>query len=168
MFCTACGTAPQPESAKTVAAFEVPLPTQPERDQFLSLLRQVAQTEGLHVDAASARELQQTARDVPLAKMTLHAAVWRGSNDGESEAVIMDQADHLGQVWIMFSKGRDPLLATKFRDKAVKAIFARWPKTLSLPIMPTGAIPLHDDLVKTAGGYKVAASAAARYAKDAK
>lgn len=95
--------------------------------------------------------------------MTVHAAVWRGTSDGRSEAVIMDQADHLGQVWIMFLTGEDPLLAKRFRDKAVKEIFARWPATLSLPIMPAGAIPLHRDLVRTEHGYEVAHSAAARY-----
>lgn len=33
-----CGKARQPESAKTVAAFEVPLPSEKHRDEFLSVL----------------------------------------------------------------------------------------------------------------------------------
>lgn len=158
-----CGIAPQPESARTVAAYEVSLPTENQRNEFLSLMSRIAQSEGLHLDAASHEELIQTAKAVPLAKMTVRAAVWRGSSDDDAEAVIMDQADHLGEVWIMFSKGEDAQLATKFRDKAVEAIFDRWPGTLSLPIMPTGAIPLHRDLVRTANGYQVAPSAAANY-----
>lgn len=162
-MCVACGNAPQPESAKTVAAFEVLLPTQDEREEFLALLRRTAEAEGLHLDAADTQQLIQTGKDIPAASMTLHAAIWRGTDDDESEAVIMDQADHLGQVWIMFSKGDDPRLASQFREKAVRAIFARWPHTLSLPIMPTGAIPLYRDLVRTPTGYKVAPSAAAKY-----
>ena len=167
VMCAGCGVARQPDSARTVAAFEVPLPTERELDEFLALLRQVAQGEGVHVDAADTQELVQTGKDMPAAKMTLHAAVWRGSDDDRAEAVIMDQADPLGQVWIMFSKGENPKLATAYRNKAVKAIFRRWPETLSLPIMPTGAIPLHQDLVRTANGYKVDPSAAGKYAKDA-
>ena len=162
-MCVACGVAQQPESAKTVAAFEISLPTKDERDEFLAVLRREAEAEGLHVDAADEQRLIQTGRDIPAAKMTLHAAVWRGTDDNESEAVIMDQADHLGRVWIMFSKGEDPRLASQFREKAVRAIFARWPDTLILPIMPTGAIPLHGDLVRTPKGYKVTTSAAAKY-----
>jgi hypothetical protein len=34
-----CGVAPQPESIKTVAAFEVPLQSKAGREEFLSVLR---------------------------------------------------------------------------------------------------------------------------------
>lgn len=163
MACVSCGVAPQPDSIRTVAAYEIPLPAKGERDELIRLLHRLAESDGLHVDAATDEELRQTAEAIPEAKMTVHAAVWRGAGDEHSEAVIMDQADHLGQVWIMFSKGEDPLLAKRFRDKAVKEIFARWPATLALPIMPTGAIPLRRDLVRTENGYEVAHSAAARY-----
>jgi len=40
----------------------------------------------------------------------------------------------------------------------MREIMQRWPCTLSLPIMPTGAIPLHGDLVRTSNGYMVAGS----------
>jgi hypothetical protein len=46
-----CGVAPQPESIKTVAAFEVPLESEADREQFLSVLRTAAEAEGMHVDA---------------------------------------------------------------------------------------------------------------------
>ena len=54
----------------------------------------------MHVDAASSQELERAAKVSPAFAMTLHAAVWRGSNDDEAVASTMDQPDHLGQVWI--------------------------------------------------------------------
>jgi hypothetical protein len=99
--------------------------------------------------------LDSTARAIPEAKMTMHAAIWRGAKDDASEATIMDQYDHLGQVWIMFSRGEDPELARVFREHAMQKIMERWPDTRSLPIMPTGAIPHHRDLQLTPSGYLV-------------
>jgi hypothetical protein len=153
----------QPESMKTVAAFEVPLPSGADRDQFLSVLRAAAQAEGMHVDAASSQELKQQAEASPALEMTMNAAVWRGSNDDEAVASAMDQHDHLGQVWIMFSRGRDPMLTSRFRQSAMREIMVRWPGTLSLPIMPTGAIPLLGDLIRTPNGYIVNPSEAHKY-----
>jgi hypothetical protein len=160
---TGCGYAQQPQSAKTVAAFEVPLPSEPERNQFLSVLRATAQAEGLHVDAASSQELDRQAKVSPAFEMTMNATVWRGSNDAEALASAMDQPDHLGQVWISFFRGEDPTLAGRFRERAMREIMLRWPDTLSLPIMPTGAIPLHRDLIRTPNGYIVNPSEAHKY-----
>jgi hypothetical protein len=64
----------------------------------------------------------------------------------------------------VFSKGEDPQLTTRFRESAVREIMLRWPDTLSLPIMPNGAIPLHRDLVRTPSGYIVNPSEAHKYA----
>jgi hypothetical protein len=157
------GEARQPESMKTAAAFEVPLPSEADRSQFLSVLRAAAKAEGMHVDAASSQELKQQAEASPALEMTMNAAVWRGSNDGEAVASAMDQHDHLGQVWIMFSRGKDPTLTSRFRESAMREIVLRWPGTLSLPIMPTGAIPLHRDLIQTPNGYIVNPSEAHKY-----
>ena len=117
----------------------------------------------MHLDAASTEELEQTAQAMPLAAMTMHAAVWRGPEDEDSEATIMDQHDHLGLVWVMFSKGENPSLAARFRQRVMNKIMGRWPETQTLPIMPTGAIPLHRDLQRTPNGYLVEPSAAATY-----
>jgi hypothetical protein len=158
-----CGIAAQPESAKTVAAFEVPLPSEADRMEFLSALRAAAREEGLHVDAARNQDLQGEAKVMPQAESTLRAAVWRGKDDDEAIASAMDQPDHLGQIWIMFSKGNDPKLNGRFQQRAMDAIMRRWPETLSLPIMPTGAIPLHRDLIKTSNGYVVDPTQAHKY-----
>jgi hypothetical protein len=158
-----CGMAAQPESAKTVAAFEVPLPSEADRDEFLSALRAAASAEGLHVDAARSQDLQSEAKVMPQAESTLRAAVWRGKDDDEAIASAMDQPDHLGQIWIMFSKGNDPKLNGRFQQRAMDAIMRSWPETLSLPIMPTGAIPLHRDLIRTSTGYVVDPTQAHKY-----
>jgi hypothetical protein len=163
LMCSACGVAAQPEGAKTVAAFEIPLPTERERAEFIAIVRDAAEAEGHHLDAADEEELRDTASAIPEARMTVHAAVWRGSDDDEPLATIMDQADHLGLVWIMFSKGEDPDLNRRFQERAMKAIMNRWPNTLSLPIMPNGAIPLHGDLVRTPTGYEVSPAEASKY-----
>lgn len=147
--------AAQPESNRTVAAFEVPLHTPSDRTEFLSLIRQEAEAEGLHVDAASDDSLRQMAEASPAARMTIHAAVWRGTEDDHSEATIMDGHDHLGLVWIMFAQGEDIELATRFRERVMSRIVLRWPETTSLPVMPTGSIPNPYQLVKTPSGYKL-------------
>jgi hypothetical protein len=145
--------APQPESAKTVAAFEVRLPSRADRTEFLSVLRSAAEHEGMHVDAMSDDDLEQQARVSPALKMTVSAAVWRGKNDEEPIASAMDESDHLGQVWIAFHEGEDPALNSRFREAVMREVVRKWPDTLRLPIMPTGAIPLKRDLVQTPNGY---------------
>jgi hypothetical protein len=160
---TGCGGVPQPQSAKTVAAFEVPLPSESDREQFLSVLRAAAASAGMHVDAMSKGELQASAAVSSNFNQTMRAAVWVGSNDVDSVAVASDQSDHLGQVWIMFLRGEDPALATQFRETAMRAIMLQWPDTLSLPIMPSGSIPLHQDLLREGNGYVVNPSQAHRY-----
>lgn len=158
-----CGIAAQPESAQTVAAFEIPLPTAEERTEFLGLLIMVAQAEGLHVDAATREELAHSAQASPLLEQTLHATVWRGTNDDELVASVSDSHAHLGQAWITFFRGENPVLASQFRERAMVAIRRRWPEILLLPIMPTGAIPLSRDLIRTPTGYVVNPEAASMY-----
>lgn len=158
-----CGQARQPESLKTVAAYEVPLPSQADHDQFLGTLRAAAQPLGLHVDAATSQQLQEQSKVGPAFRMTMNATVWRGANDTEPLASAMDQPDHLGQIWISFFRGEDPTLASRLRESAMREIMRHWPDTISLPIMPTGAIPLHSDLIRTSSGYIVNPSAAHKY-----
>jgi hypothetical protein len=160
---SACGVAPQPESAKTVAAFEVPLLSQRDRDHFLEILRHAAAKEGMHVDAASNEELKQQAKGSPALEMTMNATVWKGVDDDEPIASAMDHRDHLGQVWIAFSKGENVMLNSRLREAAMREIMRNWPETLSLPIMPTGAIPMRYDLIRTSDGYVVNPAEAHKY-----
>lgn len=66
----------------------------------------------------------------------------------------------------MFFKSGDPTLAGRFRMRAMHAIMSRWPRTLSLPIMPTGSIPLHWDLIWTPKGHIVDPAEARKYDKE--
>ena len=158
-----CGVTPQPESRRTVAAFEIALPTKQDRTAFLEVFRTAALQDGLHVDAASDEELDRDAAAIPAAKMTINAAAYRGPNDDRPEADVMDQPDHQGRPWITFLRGDNPALATRFRDRVMATIRQRWPETLSLPIMPTGAIPLASDLIRTPEGYILNPAAASKY-----
>lgn len=151
----ACGVSTQPISSEVAAAFEVPLSTAADRGSFLAVLSEVARTEGAHLDAATDDELRETATAMPQAKMSVHAAVWQGADDKESWATIMDQADHLGLVWIMFSRGEDEKQARHFQVSAMRQIRARWPDTLSLPVIDRRTIPLRHDLVRTPHGYRI-------------
>lgn len=160
LACSACGVAPQLKSARTVAAFEVPLSTASDREELVVLLRQEAKAEGFHVDAATADELKQLSEVSPL---TINAAVWRGKDDDEAVASVMDGVDHPGLAWLTFSLSDEPQRTARFREAVMKRIVRRWPKTHALPIMPTGAIPLHEDLLLTGDGYRVKRQAAFKY-----
>lgn len=159
LLCLGC-VAEQPESARTVAAFEVPLPTATEKREFRGVLKEVAEARGYHVDVASEEELRQMSEISPI---TFNASVWRG-NDEESMASAMDFHNRLGRVWISFPQGEDPERSTEFREALIAKIQERWPDTASLPIMPNGSIPLTDDLIRTPSGYEVKPSEASKYA----
>lgn len=159
LFCAACGVAPQSESNRTVAAFEVPLPTSTDKAAFIDLLSRQAKAYGFHVDAASPAELKQLSDVSPI---TMNATVWRG-NDEEVVASAMDFRDHIGRVWISFAKGKERQQFAAFRNALMPRIKSHWPETTSLPIMPNGAIPLTADLVRTSSGYEVKPSAASKY-----
>jgi hypothetical protein len=158
--CAACDTAPQPDSIRTVAAFEVPLSNGSDRDQLIAILRQDAGAEGFHVDAASADELRNLSEVSPI---TINAAVWRGKDDDEAVASVMDGPTHLGLALLTFSRSTEPRRTARYRERAMRRIMLRWPRTQALPIMPDGAIPFHDDLVATPQGYRVKREAASRY-----
>jgi hypothetical protein len=159
LSCAACGVAPQPESDRAVAAFEVPLPSAIDRANFIATLQNSSRAYGYHVDAATPEELRTLSKVSPI---SLNATVWRG-NDEEVVASAMDMSDHLGRVWISFFKGQDFRRFAAFRQTLMAEITKRWPRTASLPIMPSGAIPLSRDLVLTPAGYQVKPSAVPTY-----
>ena len=160
LACAACGAVEQPKSARTVAAYEVPLLTETDKRRFLALLTQQAEAAGFHVDAATDEDLEATSE---VHRQSFNATVWRGKDDEERIASAMDFEDRLGRVWISFSLGEDPVRSRQFRERLVPAIKRAWPDTASLPIIPNGAIPLPGDLVRTPQGYVVNPSEAAKY-----
>jgi hypothetical protein len=162
-FIGGCAAERQPESLKTVAAFEVALPSERDRNEFLSVLDAAAKLEGMHVDSIANAELAREGNSNQAFKQTMLAVVRRGSNDEDVIASATDQLDHLGRIWILFSRGKVPAMATRFRNRAMREITLRWPGTLTLPIMPTGSIPVASDLVRTPTGYVVKPSEAHKY-----
>lgn len=157
----ACGVAEQPDWARTVAAYEVALPTPDDKTRFLEVMSAAAEKEGLHVDSATADELKSLSEVSPI---TFNAAIWRGENDEEALVSAMDFRDNIGRVWVTFSLGQDQALSKRLRDNLVAGMKRQWPATASLPIMPNGSIPLVEDLVRTPDGYRVKTAAAAKYA----
>jgi len=160
VLCVCCSPVTQPDSARTVAAYEIPLPSTREKTEFLTLLSNVAKKYEFHVDSATSDELRAVSAVSP---QTFRAAVWRGANDDENIASAMDFETHLGRIWLTFSLGEHPEQSARFRDEIMPLVKERWPETVSLPIMPSGAIPLDRDLIRTPSGYVVKPSEAHKY-----
>lgn len=157
---SACGPVPQPESLRTVAAYEVPLTAAGDREMLQALLRRDAEAEGFHLDASTAEELKWQSEVSP---MSINATVWRGKDDDEPVASVIDGPDHLGLAWLTFSLSDEPARTARFRDRVMKRIVQRWPNTATLPITPSGGIPLRRDLVLTGRAYRVKRQAASIY-----
>ena len=152
----------QPESIRTIAAYEIPLANKAERNAFLDQLGEIAQSEGLHIDRATDTELSYVSNLMPEAAMTIDASAWRGEADDELEAIVSD-AGHVGQAWVLFLRGEDPELAARFRERAIREVIQTYPDVRTLPVMPTGAIPLSEDLCAAEGFYKVKRESAEKY-----
>ena len=155
LVCSACGARRVP----TLAAFEVPLATAADREEFLVLLSREAQAQGFHVDASTPEELEQLS---PPFRKTIDAAVWRG-NDDEAVAFIMDSHEALGRPSLVFSETGQPERAAQFRESLMRKFRQRWPGTRSLPIMPTGGTPPQYQLKATQEGYKLRPEYASEY-----
>lgn len=150
----ACQPVPQPESLRAVAAFEVPLDTLVDRADFLTILTAEVAAEGLDVGVETAQEMERWAEMSPRLRKSIDATVYRGGDFRQVEAHVSDQF-HLGHVWISFNQGEDPALARRFRDQLMSRTIKRWPKTLSVPVSPTGSLPHKEDLVHGTQGYEI-------------
>lgn len=158
----ACQPVPQPESAKIVAAFEVPLTTAVERANFLTILNAEAAIEGLDVSIETAEEMDRWNEMALDLSKSIEATAYRGNDIRQSEARVSDQ-NHLGQAWISFKRGEDPSLARRFRQRLMSRIIEHWPGTLSVPVAQTGALPRKEDLRRSDHGYEIDPSRLAGY-----
>lgn len=161
----ACQPVPQPESARTVAAFEVPLHTEADRADFLAILSREAAAEGLDVNIEGERDLEVWSEMSPDLRQTIGVSIWRGDVVRGNEVHVSDRY-HNGQAWISFSRGEDPSLARRFRERLMSRISDRWPDTLSIPIPATGGLPLKQDLVRVDQGYEIDPARLAGYTCD--
>jgi len=164
-MCYGCGPVEQPDSIRTVAAIEIPLVKAADRSDLVAILRlHAAEDEQLHVDDVTSRwKEMEASSDIPIKERgTIFVGVWRGEDDEDNEAQLSDSG-HPGKAWLDFAKGRLPERSTKFRELVLKDIRTRWPDAAPLPVLPHGGLPLREDLVMTADGYRIAESAAGGY-----
>jgi len=153
------------ESVRTVAAIEIALRTGSDRADLVAMLERHAAANGLHVDDVSERrrEFERDANLIaPEDRGTFYVGVWRGEDDDEAE-VLADDQFHPGRAWVTFPRGQEPDHSTRVREAMLAEIRQRWPEARPLPILPTGGVPLVDDLVMTEHGYRIVRSAAERY-----
>lgn len=163
LLCSACNVSRRSGGAPPVVAIEIPVSDERDRHRLLRLISAEAEARGFHVDAAGAADLRRSSEVSPI---TMNATIWRGRNDREVVASAMDGADHIGRVWLSFfagDNGDDPVGFRSFRERLLPQLRQRWPGARTLPIMPSGAIPLSRDLVRTSTGYRVDPSAAHLY-----
>lgn len=160
----ACAPVDQ-EPVRTVAAVEIQLRTATDRSDLLAMLRRHAAANDLHVDDVSEeqRAFEREANMIaPEERSTFSVGVWRGEDDDEME-VSADDRSRPGRVWVTFPRGEQPDRSTRIRRSLLADIRRRWPDAQALPILPTGGLPLIDDLVMTANGYRIERAAAEGY-----
>ncbi|RZJ42648.1 MAG: hypothetical protein EON87_14165 [Brevundimonas sp.] len=143
----------QPASARTIAAFETPLSTDADRNDYLAIVRREAEAQGLEVTVETSQDLDVWEQMSPDLRATISATVWR-DEPRNNEAYISDR-HHLGYAWISFTRGKHPELARRYRERVMTEIIVRWPATLSVPVAETGALPHRKDLVRGPQGYEI-------------
>jgi hypothetical protein len=157
-----CGCAPR-EQPSTIAAIEIPVQTYRDRADLVAALNGFSAAERLHVDAATEHELENVRDKLPVdAHATLRMGVWRGQDDKDLEMSVTDMG-HQGRAWISIIRYGDLDLPPDARERLFGVLRNRWPQARMLPVLPTGGLPLARDLIATADGYKISASAAGRY-----
>ena len=162
------------QSARTVAAVEIPLHTSTDRADFLALLRRHARAGNLHVDDGTAEWIEFRRGSHPdeppsvtaMLSKTIDISIWRGEEDNELEATV-DDGGHNGRPWLMFLRGAHPEVATQFRARLLTEIQARWPEVRNIPVTPDGGLPLSEDLVWTGKSYEIKRERAASYSDGA-
>lgn len=150
----ACQPVPQPESLRTVAAFEVPLTSAVDQADFRAILTAVTKAEGLDVNVETAEEMDRWAQMSPELRRSIDATAYRGGDLRQTEAYVSDMS-HLGYVWISFTQGEDRALSRRFRERLISQTLKRWPETMTVPVAQTGSLPNKQDLVRGDHGYEI-------------
>lgn len=151
------------QDTKIIAAIELPIAAT-ERETLIDIVRRHAERiPGLHIDDASedwnALEARKRSGFGDRSR-TIYLGVWQGSKDDTFVADVSD-AGHLGRVWITFADGNSAVM--RFREDLTSELVERWPSAQSLPILPSGGLPLVNDLQISSQGYKIKRAEAASY-----
>lgn len=161
----ACSATASSENKGPIAAVEISVSDEDDKSALIALLRQAASRQGFHVDDGSMqwRDFARQAKDLPPeARKTIYAGVWDGENDDDLIAVV-DDGGHHGRAWIVVYPGKRPTSAKRFWRDVNVSVGRRWQPMTSIPILPSGALPLFHDLRMTPEGYRIARSAAKGY-----
>lgn len=162
---SACSAHAVSDDQPPIAAIEVLTPASDDRADLIALLRQAAPKQGFHVDDGSEqwRDFAKVAKDLPLpARKKLYAGIWSGKDDDDFIAMA-DDGGHNGRSWITVYSGKHGAAAKRFWVDLKAQLIRRWPAARTVPILPSGALPLSDDLQLTPRGYRIKRSAAAKY-----
>ncbi|RYG38291.1 MAG: hypothetical protein EON93_02335 [Burkholderiales bacterium] len=147
---------------RPAAAFKIVLTSEADRTVLLSVIEGVSREEGLRLEVSDSERLKQNAAFNGLLEQSVHASVTRQASD-RLEAVLFDERDYLGRVWITFLPSDDPVSAKIFRERLVQKVRLSGLETLELPIMPNGSLPQPADLNRTPDGYAVSSEAESKY-----
>ena len=161
-----CGCShPTGDSWKPIAIIEVPVRTYADHHDLVAIMRRMAVSNGMHVDDDSEKWIAFENSQPPKERNTavsIYVGIWRGSQDDDLEAGVSDMF-HVGRAWVSFYQGGHVDFPADKREQVLAGIMQRWHDARLVPILPSGAEPLAEDLRLTSGGYKIAASAGPNY-----
>lgn len=146
-------------SIRQVRAVEVPIRSATDREDLKNIMKRHGDKYGLHfVDTTASWQAAP-----PELRKTLYFALDRPVKQREEWEITAEDEGKGTDPWIVFFYGVDPPRAKASRDLLVSALRERFPNLLDVPIMPTGALPLRQDLIRTQAGYEVRPDRAADY-----
>jgi hypothetical protein len=142
-----------------VRAIEVPIRNDIDRKNLRDIMKRHGDVHGLHfVDTSASWQAAP-----PEFKKKLYFALDRPLKGREEWEVTAKDDGKGADPWVVFFYGVDPPKAKVSRDLLVAAVREGFPDLLEVPIMPSGALPLRQHLIRTPAGYEVRPDRAAAY-----
>lgn len=154
---SACGTG---RTLRYADAVEVPIDPN-ESAQLSALLEDAAKRERFFFRDDSAYMNETTN-----GQLTVHMTLFRPLEGEKEWPEVKVQAEANHSPWVLFlppaeERYAEPTAST--RQRILSALRARWPNLRTVPILPSGGVPLSQDVVWTRDGYKVAPEKASGY-----
>jgi hypothetical protein len=149
----------QPASLRVVRAIEIPIRSDADRQDLKDIMKRHGDKTGLYFVDTS-----ESWRNAPTGfRKTLYFALDRPTKQREEWEVEAYDDGEGTDPWIIFFYGVDPASAKASRDVLVSVLRERFSDMLEVPVMPSGALPLRQDLVRTPAGYEVRPDRAEAY-----